>query len=164
MVDRRRGNREPYLLTLAYPSVQLAGKMNLGEKSGGCSLLGNARDMGDLAAPGSLGTCLKAADLKKSGCLAGQPYVGFTIPTTKCDHKVPIVYLKKLAAISSRLDTVKACFSPRGYRADYRVLRLSECSGSGRSSSWEGARPAPGFDVGGLQIWSPVLAPRSRVT
>ena len=88
--------------------------MNLGEKSGGCWLLGNARDMGDLAVPGSFGAHLKAADLKKSGCLAGKPYVSFTIATTKCDLKVSIVYLKKPAAISSRCDTVKACFSPRG--------------------------------------------------
>lgn len=39
--------------------------MNLGENSGGCWLLGNARDMCDLAVPGSLGAHLKAADLKK---------------------------------------------------------------------------------------------------
>jgi hypothetical protein len=39
--------------------------MNLGEKSGGCWLLGNARDIGDLAVPGSLGGHLKPADLKK---------------------------------------------------------------------------------------------------
>lgn len=42
--------------------------MNLGEKSGGRWLLGNARDISDLAVPRSFGAHLKAADLKKSGC------------------------------------------------------------------------------------------------
>lgn len=89
--------------------------MNMGEKSGGCWLvLGNARDMGDLAVPGSLGAHLKAADLKKVVAWLENLYVSFTMATTNCDIKVFIVYLKERAAISSRSDTVKACFSPCG--------------------------------------------------
>jgi hypothetical protein len=51
-------------LPLLNPSAQGAGGANLGEKSGGCHLLGNTRDLEESGFPGSFGVPLK---LKKGG-------------------------------------------------------------------------------------------------